>query len=165
MLVLCVVACVACGSSPTSPPPAVLFPLSAGAYRLGVGGTSCFILSASMNGPAPGGVSTSIELPVTLTASGTGWALSAQDQPLTGLFSSNGSRITGTLSGSVTLQGVRFVTGSRDGDTLTVDGHTPASGQVEGLVTAGSPNFTATNASGSTTASCQSGAFSLRLSS
>jgi hypothetical protein len=140
----------------------VLFPLSAGAHRLTVGGTSCLVFSTSINGPGPAGVATFIEVPVTLTASGSGWSLSVQDQPLTGALSASGSRVSGTLTGSVTIQGTRFVTGSRDGDTLSVDGSTPASGRVEGFVTAGSPTFTATNEHGSTSAICSSGGFSLR---
>jgi hypothetical protein len=148
----------ACGSSPTSPPPAVLFPLSAGAHRLVVAGTSCFIFSTGSSA----GVSTSIEVPVTLTASGPGWNITAQDQPLTGVLSMSGSSVTGTLTGSVTLQGLEFVTGSGQGDTLTLNGSTPASGRVEGSVTAGSPRFIATHAIGSSMAVCQSGSFSLR---
>lgn len=143
-----------CESAPAAPTPQP-FPLAAGSYVLAING---------VGGPCvtTGGVHSSAEVSILLTADGDGWAVSVPGDSLSGRFTSDGFLLSGTLQGSASGGTVIFQTSIDGTGELTLSGGARDGDTFDGMVTSGTPYFRGTGADSGNFATCVTFAFELR---
>ena len=158
LLVLLTVLGQGCAGAPSAPEVSG-FQLTSGAYRLSFVGTDCFVGTFGQPSTPHSSV---VELHVVLAASEGGFALTSPGHPISGQLEASSSTLTGTMAGSALVGALRFRTGASEEDPIVLGGVARDGDRFEGQLTAGRPQFSISDAGGSSTAFCMGATFMLR---